>query len=72
MISFAELTGLKRRVRDGCTGKRRYLTFYAAEEARLRLLRSRSYRPERGELQAYDCRCGWWHLGHGSDDRWPE
>lgn len=71
MISLAEYTGFRRQLRDGCIGKKRFPTFEAAEAACARLIRTGVHRPERGSLNAYDCRqCGWWHVGHQHHAFW--
>lgn len=44
------------------TGKRQ-MTYEVAENAAKRARRNRD-----GErVQAYHCRCGWWHTGHRAD-----
>lgn len=68
MITLGNLTGFGRRyVRDGCTGKRAFDTYAAAEYEIGKLIRKNAHRPELGVLAPYQCgACHAFHLGHSN------
>ena len=65
-ITLGNLTGFGRRfVRDGCTGKKRFDSYAAAEKEIGVLIAKGAHRPELGTFAPYACgRCHAFHLGH--------
>ena len=65
-ITLGTLTGMGRKyIRDGCTGKRAFVTYAEAEAEIGRMIKKNSYRPELGQFAPYACgHCHGFHLGH--------
>lgn len=66
MITLGNLTNFGRRfVKDGCTGKKPFVSYAEAEAEIGPLIRKNAVREELGQIAPYHCRhCRSWHLGH--------
>jgi hypothetical protein len=50
------------------TGKWRHKSEGAADASIRSLVKRELHQPDKGELHAYECKCGAWHVGHFEPD----